>query len=374
MSVRSAAERTRAALRNGVRFEVPPDLRGRSRGDLAIRAAQAVVGRYVDLVGGWDYDDAFAVHDPNADLHLVVTGRTVVAHDENVVQLRFAAPAGGVLPSWNPGAHLDIHLPSGRRRQYSLCGDPADRSGYSIAVRRIPDGGGGSIEMHGLAEGTQVVVRGPRNGFPFVPGGKALFVAGGIGITPIIAMTRAARRLGMDWQLVYTGRSRDSLPFLDEIETWERDRVVIHTDDVDGLPTAEDLLGRAPRDGAVYCCGPVPMLDTIRAHFDACGARALHFERFGPPPVVGGVPFEIELASTGTVVQVPADESALAAIRREVPEVAYSCQQGFCGTCRVRVLAGEPEHRERRLTPDEQRTEMLPCVSRCDGGRLVLDL
>ncbi|MFC9786762.1 PDR/VanB family oxidoreductase [Rhodococcus sp. NPDC127528] len=356
------------------RVAVPTDLRGRPRRDRVMTALEAFADRYVGVVARRDYDPGHAGHNPDSAMTLVVTDRTIVAQDENVAALTFGAPDGSELPAWQPGCHLDFHLPSGRRRQYSLCGDPADRTRYRIAVRAIPDGGGGSIEMHGLAPGTTVTVRGPRNGFPFVGHGSALFVAGGIGITPILAMVRAARAAGMDWQFVYSGRSRESMPFLDEIETWEQDRVFVRPDDEFGVPTADDLLGRAAAGGAVYCCGPTPMLDLVRENFPATAATALHFERFGAPPVLDGTEFEVELASTGEVLTVPADESALSVIRERLPGVGYSCQQGFCGTCKVRVLAGEPDHRETRLTAAEHETEMLICVSRSAGPRLVLDL
>ncbi len=356
------------------RFPAPPDLSGKNRPDRAMRITELLADKYLRVLTAYDYNPEIAGHNPDTAMNMVVSTREVVATDENVVRLRFESADGSPIPPWHPGSHLDFHLPSGLRRQYSLCGDPADRTGYSVAVRRIPDGGGGSIEMHALQPGEHVTVRGPRNGFPFVGEGSALFVAGGIGITPIIAMVRAARELGMDWYFVYSGRSRESMPFLDEIATWEPERVFVRPDDEFGLPTTTDLLGRAPVGGAVYCCGPTPMLDAVRRGFRDTPSTALHFERFGAPPVIDGKEFEVQLVNSGQVLAVPADESALDVIKKTLPGVGYSCQQGFCGTCRVKVLAGKPDHRERRLTDTEQETEMLICVSRSDGGRLVLDL
>ncbi|MFF0817747.1 PDR/VanB family oxidoreductase [Rhodococcus sp. NPDC003318] len=354
---------------------VPADLRGRGRPDRMMAVLEGFVDRYLGTVTRFDYDPAHAGHNPNSAMTLVVTDRRIVARDENVAALTFAAVGGGEVPAWQPGCHLDFHLPSGLRRQYSLCGDPADRRHYTIAVRAIPDGGGGSVEMHALEPGTTVTVRGPRNGFPFVAGGGALFVAGGIGITPILPMVRQARLLGMDWQFVYSGRSRETMPFLEEIESWDEDRVFVRTDAEHGLPAPSDLLGRAVPGGAVYCCGPAPMLEAVRTHFPETSATALHLERFGAPTVLDGTEFEVELAHTGEVLTVPADRSALDVIRGRLPGVGYSCQQGFCGTCRVRVLAGTPQHRATRLSPAEQDEEMLLCVSRSDDGdRLVLDL
>jgi ferredoxin-NADP reductase len=320
------------------------------------------------------YDDRRAVRCAHDPLTLVLESRIVVAQDHDVVALTFRAPGGGELPSWQPGGHLDLHLPSGRRRQYSLCGDPQDRSRYRIAVRRIPQGGGGSLEMHALSEGDTVTVRGPRNGFPFIPYERALYIAGGIGITPILPMVRAAQRLGTDWHFVYCGRSAATIPFLDEIASWEPSRVTVLLDDEHGLPTADDLLGRAQAGGAVYVCGPPPMLDTIRRRFDRSAATALHFERFSAAPVRGETPFEVELAGNGEVVAVGPDETMLDALIRHRPDTAYSCKQGFCGTCRIGVLAGTPEHRDNRLTDGERETSMLSCVSRSLSSRLVLDL
>ncbi|KAA0024954.1 PDR/VanB family oxidoreductase [Antrihabitans cavernicola] len=352
----------------------PSDLRGRPRPDRLLTMLGKVLERtYISYIERTEYDSTSNRH-PDDPLTMALLERRVVAHDENVVELTFGLPDGGAVPSWQPGSHLDFHLPSGRRRQYSLCGDATLTDTYTVAVRRIPDGGGGSIEMHALAPGDVVTVRGPRNGFPYTGGGPALFIAGGIGITPIVAMVRAARESGIDWRLVYSGRSRDSMPFLDEIESWEQDRVCILTDDANGLPTVADLLEDAPVDGSVYCCGPTAMLAMVRAGFGETGSSALHFERFGAPPVVDGTPFQVQLVNSGVVLDVPADVSALSVIKERVPGIGYSCQQGFCGTCKVRVLAGSPDHRESRLTPTEQRDHMLICVSRADGGRLVLDV
>ena len=366
----------RKAKRYRVSDNPPRDLRGRPRADRMLSVLGKVVERaYLSHIERTDYDEKVAGENPDSARTLVVTERKIVAHDDNVAQLTFASPAGEALPAWQPGCHLDFHLPSGLRRQYSLCGDPADEQSYTVAVRRIPDGGGGSIEMHALEPGTTVTVRGPRNGFPFVGHGSALFIAGGIGITPIIAMVRAAQRIGMDWQFVYSGRSRDSMPFLEEIESWDPERLFVRPDDRYGVPSQADLLGRAPAGGAVYCCGPTPMLELVRTYFAETGSTALHFERFGAPPIAGGEPFEVQLISTGEVLQVQADESALSVIRKRVPDIGYSCQQGFCGTCRVKVLSGNPDHRESRLTSEEQRDEMLICVSRAAaGGRIVLDV
>jgi ferredoxin-NADP reductase len=313
---------------------------------------------------------------------LRVVDRRIVAHDHDVVAVTFAAADGARLPCWHPGAHIDIQLPSGRIRQYSLCGNPDAVDTYRIAVRRIPDGGGGSIEVHNaLHVGATVTTHGPRNAFPLgLPGHgssarRIRFVAGGIGITPILPMLSMAERRGVDWSMVYAGRSGDSLPFVDEVRAFGN-RVTIRTDELYGLPTADELLGEC-RDGtAVYACGPAPMLTAIRARLAGRHRVELHFERFAAPPVVDGEQFTVSVASTGDTITVGADETLLAALKRAGVHAPYSCQQGFCGTCRARVLNGRVDHRDTLLTePERGDGMMLVCVSRAPGGEhLKLEL
>jgi ferredoxin-NADP reductase len=299
----------------------------------------------------------------------------VTREAEDVVSLYLVAPDAAELPRWHAGAHVDVFLPSGRQRQYSLCGDPADRLGYRIAVRLIRDGGGGSREIHQtLRAGQRLRVRGPRNAFRLVEASSYRFVAGGIGITPILAMVKAADANGVPWRLDYLGRTRASMPFLDELATLRSGTVTVRPDDECGPPDIAALLVDVRRADAVYVCGPPPILDAARRLFDPTGTlRELHTERFSPPPVVGGAPFPLELRRSGLTVEVGGDESVLAAVRRAVPEVPYSCRQGFCGSCKTSVLSGRVEHRDAVLLDEDRRASMLICVSRCDGP-LVLDL
>lgn len=313
---------------------------------------------------------------------LVVAARQVVAEDENVVALTLASADGTPLPPWHPGAHLDVHLPSGRVRQYSLCGDPARRDAYRIAVRRIPDGGGGSIEVHdALPVGSVVTTGGPRNAFPLVvpgygsPTRRLRFVAGGIGITPILPMLEMAHRSGVEWSMIYVGRSAQSIPFIEELGRFG-ERVEVRTDDTDGIPNAEDLLGECPSGTAVYACGPADMLTVIRQHLIGADDVELHFERFAAPPVVDGAAFSVTAGTRAGEITVGAGETLLAALHRAGIDAPYSCRQGFCGTCRTRVLAGVVEHRDTLLTaPERAAGMMLPCVSRAPAGEhLTLDL
>ncbi len=185
-------------------------------------------------------------------------------------------------------------------------------------------------------------------------------------------MAREAQRRGLDWRLVHAGRTADSMPFTDELRALDPSRVTFLT----GLPSAAELLAHAPEGAAVYCCGPAPMLAAVQSAFDASPARALHFERFGAAPILDGSPFTVQLGADGPRLDVPADRSALDVLREARPELPYSCHQGFCGTCRVQLRSGIPEHRDRRLTEEERAAgALLPCVSRApEGETLVLDL
>ena len=334
----------------------PPDLYGRARPDRLFRALVPVVAAYRGLSarGARGQPPVRAV-----ERDIAVEVRAVVAEADGVVGLVLADPAGAPLPAWRPGCHVDVLLPSGTLRQYSLCGDPRDRHSYRIAVRLL---GEGSAEVHRLTVGARLVLRGPRNAFPFVDTGPCVFIAGGIGITPILPMARAAR----DWRMVYTGRTRAAMPFLDELAALGADRVTVLADDEHGRPAADALLAGAPDGAALYCCGPAPMVELVKAAWSG----PLHVERFSPPPVVDGRPFELQLGRGGPVVPVAAEETALTALRRARPDIAYSCRQGFCGTCRVPVLSGSVEHRGRRPSEEDS---MLVCVSRADG-RVVLDV
>ncbi|AQT80156.1 oxidoreductase [Mycolicibacterium litorale] len=361
----------------------PPSASGRSRHDLMLGLVDAAV------TGMWAVSAAVRRPAPPPDgaglLTLQVIERRVVARDQNVVALTLAAEGRSPLPPWRPGAHLDIHLPSGRIRQYSLCGDPGVQTSYRIAVRRIPGGGGGSIEVHDeLDVGARVQTGGPRNAFPLTvpgygsPARRLRFIAGGIGITPILPMLGLAQRMGVDWSMIYVGRSAESIPFLDEVRRFG-DRVEIRTDDVHGVPSAQDLIGDCLDDVAVYTCGPAPMLTALRRLLAGRDDVELHFERFAAAPVVDGTAFTVTIASSGATVEVTPEETLLAALQRAGVPAPYSCQQGFCGTCRTQVIDGANgvvQHRDTLLTePERAAGMMLTCVSRApEGGHLRLDL
>jgi len=345
----------------------------------SMRALSAVVAGY-EKISAFSGRRRPPVRPIDRDLRVSVA--EVRSRATDVVELRLV-PDTGMLPAWQPGAHVDVVLRSGTSRQYSLCENPQRSDEYRIAVRRIAvrriaDGGGGSREMHALRVGDRLTLRGPRNAFPFITTDRYLFVAGGIGITPIRPMLHDAIARGADWALVYTGRARDCMPFLDELQGLDPRRVHIRPDDEYGVPSGATILATAPHGpnqhgAALYCCGPPPMIAAVRAEIPADHIASLHSERFSPPPVLGGEPFELMLAASGRLVQVGAEQSALSAIRAEIPDVAYSCQQGFCGTCPVRVLGGEVEHRDRCLTDAQRNDSMAICVSR-GVVRVTVDL
>jgi ferredoxin-NADP reductase len=312
------------------------------------------------------------------DLQLRVGRRRTGA--EGVVVLDLVDPDGGQLPAWTPGAHVDLVLSDGLVRQYSLCGDPADRSAWRVAVLREPAGRGGSAHVHEkLAEGDAVAVRGPRNHFELVPSPAYLFIAGGIGITPILPMIRQAQSDGVAWELHYGGRSRRSMAFLEALEDATGGRITLHPQDEVGLIDLERILG-TPRPGTlVYSCGPEPLLNAVEQRCAGWPAGSLHVERFTPKdvgePVLAGA-FEVELATSGLTLTVPPGKSILEVVEDAGVAVLSSCQEGTCGTCETPVLSGEVDHRDSLLTPEEQAANdtMFICVSRAACPKLVLEL
>ena len=307
-------------------------------------------------------------------LDLVVADKEEIA--DGVVRLTLRAPDGRPLPAWEPGAHVDLVLPGGVR-QYSLCGRPEDTSAYQVAVLREPGGRGGSAYVHDeLVAGQRVSVDGPRNHFPLVDAKRYLFVAGGIGITPILPMLDRVAGTGREWQLVYGGRTRSSMAFTADLRRYE-DRVTLRPQDEHGLLDLAALLAEPRPDTAVYCCGPEPLLAAVERHCAGWPEDALRVERFTPLPDEGArTAFEVELAGSGRVLRVPADRSILEVVEESGVPVLSSCREGTCGTCETGVLGGTPDHRDSVLTAAERRAGdvLMICVSRSCSARLVLDL
>ncbi|MFJ9005705.1 PDR/VanB family oxidoreductase [Streptomyces canus] len=317
---------------------------------------------------------------PPAPTTLTVAARTLAA--DGVVSLTLRRPDGGMLPAWTPGAHIDVLLDGdadGLVRQYSLCGHPAERGVWQIAVLREPEGRGGSAYVHDhLREGSTVRVRGPRNNFPLRPATRHLFVAGGVGITPILPMVEAAEAAGADWCLLYGGRTRTSMAFLDRLAP-HGDRVLVRPQDEYGLLDLAAHLGVSKEGTLVHACGPEPLLRAVQEQCAGWPPGTLGVERFAPVATTGtgaATAFELELARSGLTLTVPPDRSVLDTVEEAGVTVDFSCREGTCGTCETDVLDGTPDHRDSLLTEDERAAgdTMLICVSRSCGPRLVLDL
>jgi cytochrome P450/ferredoxin-NADP reductase len=304
---------------------------------------------------------------------------------DGVLAISLSRPDGAELPPWQPGAHIELRLPSGRLRQYSLCGDPADAGTWRIGVLRETAGRGGSVELHeGAQLGATFAVRGPRNHFPLVPAKSYLFLAGGIGVTPILAMVRAAAQAGTPFSVVYGGRTRATMAFAAELAAAAGDALTLLPQDEAGLPDLARLLGELDEETVVYACGPAPMLAAVEQECARLGiGDRLHLERFAAGDELEAAfdaadnrPFEVQLARTGLTLNVPADRRLIEVLRDSLPGLSYDCEKGYCGACETRVLAGTPEHRDSVLTDEERaagRTMMI-CVGRCAGEKLVLDL
>ena len=314
---------------------------------------------------------------------LLVRQARWIAHD--VLELRLTRPTGSVLPTWEPGAHVELALPSGLRRTYSLCGEVTDTEAWTIAVHRVPEGRGGSREIHetGLV-GRELEVRGPVNRFPLVPAPGYLLLAGGIGVTPLLPMARELTARGLPWRLLLGARDRSRLVYAEELVALGGDRVLLIPQDEAGLPDLAAELAATPPTHAVYACGPQPMLDAVTTLCrTADPARSLHLERF--TAAADAIPdqldatsgeFEVVLSRSGLRLTVPADRTVLDVVREKLPDVPYSCEEGYCGTCETPVTAGVPDHRDTVIDPSERptATTMMICVSRCDSPVLELDL
>lgn len=345
---------------------------GTDTGHPVIRGAVVTVCALIGLLLVYRLLDAVRRAMPSGTAVRVLSAEPAA---DGVMALHLGRPRGGTLPAWQAGAHLEIVLPSGRVRHYSLCGDPDDRSTYRIGVLRVPEGRGGSAEVHQLRPGRRLRIRGPRDQFPLEPAERYLFIAGGIGITPMLSLAREAEARGAEWEFLYLGRSLSTMAFADEVRALAGDRARLVPADTDGRVDLPDVLGKQPDGTAVYSCGPTPLLDALAELVPDFPGLSLHVERFSAAPLSGEREFEVELTRTGTVLTVPSDRSVLDVVRG-VTQVDSSCETGICGTCEVRVLAGAVDHRDGVLTEAQKACgdRMYPCVSRALGDRLKLDL
>jgi len=312
-----------------------------------------------------------------------VAGRRNEAQD--ICSLELEAEDGRALPAFSAGAHIDLHLPGGLVRQYSLCNAPGQTHRYQIAVLRDPATRGGSQAVHeALPEGTLLSISAPRNHFALAPTAPHhLLLAGGIGITPLLAMAEQLSQQKQAFELHHCTRSRERTPFIEQLAASAYAQHVHHHFDDGDAAQKLDLaatLQHAPAGAHLYVCGPQGFIDAVLHVGRAQGwpEERLHREYFAAAPVdhTNDADFELEIASSGRVIPVRADQSALAALQGAGIDIPMSCEQGVCGTCLTRVKAGTPEHRDQYLTEEEQAAndQFLPCCSRSLSPRLVLDL
>ena len=296
--------------------------------------------------------------------------------------LDLSYPDGAELPRWQPGAHIDLILGDDLTRQYSLCGDPRDLTTWRIGVLLDPASRGGSRCVHEqLHVGSVVRVRGPRNHFTLVDSPKYLFIAGGIGITPIMTMVEAAALAGADWTLLYGGRTRPSMAFADELSERYPDRVTVWPQDEKGLLDLASLLQQPGDDAVVYCCGPEALLAAVEQHCAHWPEGSLHVERFSAKAPTEEQAasaldrFEVVCQRSGITIEVARDDSILELVEAAGVPITTSCYEGVCGSCKAKVLEGVPEHLDSVLkAPDKEAGDMILCVSRSRTPRLVLDL
>jgi ferredoxin-NADP reductase len=290
---------------------------------------------------------------------------------DGVVTLTLADPSGADLPEWAPGAHIDLVMTPSLTRQYSLCGSTASRSEWQVGILLDPNSRGGSQFVHDkLHEGTTVRVRGPRNHFTLVNAPRYQFVAGGIGITPMLPMIEAAEATGADWQLIYGGSSRSSMAYLDALERHG-----------DAFRTKLAAVLAAPQDNTlVYCCGPEGLLDAVEQGCEVWPGGSLHLERFSAKTIESPADaldsFEVECQRSGVTLTVPSDKTIYDVAEEAGLDVLGSCMEGVCGTCECEIIAGIGDHRDSVLNDSEkaENKTIMICVSRSRSERLVLDL
>jgi len=309
------------------------------------------------------------------EFEAVIAERREVGPRISVIDL-VAASGSAPLADAAPGDHVDVVIDD-VVRQYSLTGRPAPGV-WRIAVLETADGRGGAAALRGAATpGAALRLRGPRNHFPFRPAERLVFIAGGIGITPILPMVLEAERAGADWRLHYAAASRSEMPFLDELAAFG-DRVECYPRDEGRRLPLDEVLGDVA-GAEVYCCGPERMLAAAEEHARTGSGTDLHLERFEPRTDTGmheNHPFDVELADSGATYRIEAEQSILEVLNAAGEPVFYSCSEGTCGTCETRVVSGTPDHRDSVLTDEEHESNevMMICVSRCVGERLVLQL
>lgn len=310
---------------------------------------------------------------PEGRMTLEVKARRDLTRE--ICEFTLALPEGGELPPFTPGAHITVETPDGAMRRYSLVNDGEEPEDYVISVKREPESRGGSASMHGDATvGTMLNVDPPENEFELVPASKYLLIAGGIGITPILSMARHLSVEGKPFKIIYCTRSAEETAYIDEVKSFPG--AIVHHDngDPDGFYDFWDLFEK-PGAEHVYCCGPAPLMEEIKAVSGHWPEGRVHFEDFNAVSVVrdDDVPFKVTVAKTGRVIEVPADRSILEALRDAGEKTVSSCESGTCGTCKCRLVEGEADHRDLVLMDEEKDDYIMICVSRAKSGDLVVD-
>ncbi|HXZ46417.1 MAG TPA: PDR/VanB family oxidoreductase [Pseudolabrys sp.] len=315
---------------------------------------------------------------PPPTMPLRVTRNDRIADGINL--LEFRDPDGKQLPEFSAGAHIAVRVPNGLVRKYSLCNDPAERGHYQIAVKRESDGRGGSCSLiDDVKAGDELTVIAPVNDFALPPRAQDfLFIAGGIGVTPIMAMIRQVIAEGKRFRLFYCSRSPETTAFRDELSAPEfKDKVVIHYDQGDAsrsLDLRPILVERKNREH-LYCCGPRPLMEAVRAMTGHWSPTAVHFEAFSEAEThkADDKPFKVRLARSGEVLEVSTSKTILEVLRDHGLDVPSSCETGTCGTCRTKLLAGEADHRDLVLAEHEKKDTIMICVSRARGKEITID-
>lgn len=318
----------------------------------------------------------------HADTQMPLRIARITRAAEGIRSFELVHPDGSELPPFTPGSHVKVQVPNGQVRKYSVCNDPAERHRYVITVKRDAGGQGGSVSLcDDSREGDTLPTSLPDNAFPLVADAKRyVFIAGGIGITPILSMIRSFGELPpAPWKLYYLTRSPQSTAFLQELKAPEyRGKVVIHHDegDPDNAFDLWPVLERPTPGTHIYCCGPKPLMEAVRDMAGHWSAKNVHFESFNEGGEVrpDDKPFTVVLARSGQRFEVPVGKSILNVLREHGCNAPSSCESGTCGTCRTRLVAGEADHRDMVLMPEELQSQIMICVSRAKGDELVIEL
>lgn len=314
-------------------------------------------------------------------MELIIRSKRTEAED--IVSLELSAPDAAPLPAFTAGAHIDVSLDNGLTRSYSLVNAPSERHRYVIAVNRDPASRGGSRFVHDcLRVGQSIKVSAPRNHFPLVETARHVtFIAGGIGVTPLLSMIRRLDMLGLAWSLHYSARTRAKCAYIDELVALDRSRGAVHFHFVDEcggrLPDMDTLAAAAPPDAHLYCCGPAPMLHAFERATASRASETVHVEYFTAQQdaaLAGG--FTVELARSGRSLRVEPGYSILDVLLANGMDIGHACREGVCGACQTRVLEGTPDHRDSYLSPREKTAcdSIMLCCSGSVSDKLVLDL